>query len=77
MNVRGPLIDKQYFSDEKIVAGAVVGGVTLNHLAWANALGAPVGLLALQGAHDFVKMTSLHQLCLQAQMQTALLSVPK
>jgi sugar/nucleoside kinase (ribokinase family) len=41
--------DKQYFSDEKFQSGSVVGGVTLNHLAWARALGAPTGLMALQG----------------------------
>ena len=33
----------------KVVEGTVVGGVTLNHLSWAAALGAPTGLLALQG----------------------------
>ena len=31
----------------KVVEGTVVGGVTLNHLSWAAALGAPTGLLAL------------------------------
>lgn len=41
--------EKGYFSDESISCGTVVGGVTLNHLSWARALGAPTGLLALQG----------------------------
>lgn len=41
--------EKAYFSDEGITCGTVVGGVTLNHLSWARALGAPTGLLALQG----------------------------
>jgi len=27
----------------------MVGGVTLNHLCWARALGCPSGLMALQG----------------------------
>ena len=39
---------KGYFQDPtKVVEGTVVGGVTLNHLSWAAALGAPTGLLAL------------------------------
>ena len=42
--------EKGFFaSPTKIVEGSVVGGVTLNHLAWAAALGVPCGLLALQG----------------------------
>ena len=41
---------KGYFQNPtKVVEGTVVGGVTLNHLSWAAALGAPTGLLALQG----------------------------
>ena len=44
---------KGYFQDPtKVVEGTVVGGVTLNHLCWAAALGAPTGLLALQGNDD-------------------------
>ena len=44
---------KGYFQDPtKVVEGTVVGGVTLNHLSWAAALGAPTGLLALQGDDD-------------------------
>lgn len=27
----------------------IVGGVTLNHLCWARALGCPTALMALQG----------------------------
>ncbi|KAA0175640.1 hypothetical protein FNF27_02722 [Cafeteria roenbergensis] len=41
--------DKGYFADPKVLSGSVVGGVTLNHLAWARLLGAPTGLLASQG----------------------------
>jgi hypothetical protein len=39
----------------------VVGGVTLNHLAWAAALGVPCGLLALQVTTDnrYKRSTSL------------------
>ena len=36
---------KGYFASE----GEVIGGVTLNHLAWATALGVPTALAALQG----------------------------
>ena len=44
---------KGYFQNPtKVVEGTVVGGVTLNHLSWAAALGAPTGLLALQGDDD-------------------------
>jgi D-arabinose 5-phosphate isomerase GutQ/sugar/nucleoside kinase (ribokinase family) len=42
--------DKTYFANEVMVSNTVVGGVTLNHLAWARALGVPTGLMALQGA---------------------------
>lgn len=41
--------DKEYFSNVNICTGRIVGGVTLNHLAWARALGCPTSLLALQG----------------------------
>lgn len=44
--------DKAYFAQEKFMAGSVVGGVTLNHLAWARMLGAPTGLMALQGTDE-------------------------
>lgn len=44
--------DKTYFAAEKFLADTVVGGVTLNHLAWARALGAPTALAALQGEDD-------------------------
>lgn len=43
--------EKGYFqSPTRIVEGSVVGGVTVNHLAWASMLGVPTGLLALQGS---------------------------
>ena len=42
--------DKTYFANEVMVSDTVVGGVTLNHLSWARALGVPTGLLAFQGA---------------------------
>jgi sugar/nucleoside kinase (ribokinase family) len=42
--------DKQYYDAETCSTDVVVGGVTLNHLSWARALGAPSGLMALQGA---------------------------
>ena len=41
--------DKQYFAHEQLVSSEVVGGVTLNHLSWARALGVPTALMALQG----------------------------
>lgn len=41
--------EKQYFAAESCVTEAVVGGVTLNHLSWARALGAPTGGMFLQG----------------------------
>lgn len=44
--------DKGYFSGESPLVDTVVGGVTLNHLCWARALGAPTGLMALQGTDD-------------------------
>jgi hypothetical protein len=31
--------DKQYYAAETCVTESVVGGVTLNHLSWARALG--------------------------------------
>jgi len=43
---------KGYFLDESICSARVVGGVTLNHLVWARALGTPTGLLALQGTDE-------------------------
>lgn len=42
---------KGYFADpRKAVEDTVVGGVTLNHLGWAQVLGVPTALLALQGS---------------------------
>ncbi|XP_062508700.1 uncharacterized protein LOC134184942 isoform X2 [Corticium candelabrum] len=42
--------EKGYFaSSERILERSLVGGVTLNHLAWAALLGVPASLLALQG----------------------------
>lgn len=41
--------DKQYYAAETCSTDVVVGGVTLNHGSWARALGAPFGLMALQG----------------------------
>ena len=41
--------DKAYYANERIVDKEIVGGVTLNHLAWARLAGAPTGLLALEG----------------------------
>ncbi len=48
--VAGPE-EKTYilFNDEGAVVKEVVGGVTLNHLAWANLLGLPTGLFGFQG----------------------------
>ena len=43
---------KGYFASE----GEVVGGVTLNHLSWAAALGVPTGLAALQGEDEAGRM---------------------
>eukprot|EP00462_Mataza_sp_D1_P021607 CAMPEP_0175128752 /NCGR_PEP_ID=MMETSP0087-20121206/5101_1 /TAXON_ID=136419 /ORGANISM="Unknown Unknown, Strain D1" /LENGTH=584 /DNA_ID=CAMNT_0016410845 /DNA_START=47 /DNA_END=1801 /DNA_ORIENTATION=+ len=49
--------EKGYFeSPTKIVEDSVVGGVTVNHLAWAKMLGVPTGLLALQGNDSSGKM---------------------
>ena len=45
--------DKQYFAHEKLISNTVVGGVTLNHLAWARTLGVPSALLALQGVDEY------------------------
>lgn len=36
-------------NDEDTVFKEVIGGVTLNHLAWANLLGVPTGLFGFQG----------------------------
>jgi len=48
---------KVYFADpRKVTEGTVVGGVTLNHLAWARMMGAPTALLALQGDDDYGEM---------------------
>ena len=44
--------DKQYFALESLTSASVVGGVTLNHLAWARELGVPTALLALQGEDE-------------------------
>jgi hypothetical protein len=44
--------EKQYFAEENICSSRMVGGVTLNHLVWARTLGAPTGLMALQGADE-------------------------
>lgn len=45
---------KGFFSDRvNPLADVVAGGVTLNHLAWAAALGAPTSLLALQGTDAY------------------------
>eukprot|EP01059_Diplonema_ambulator_P016642 TRINITY_DN2832_c0_g3_i1.p1 TRINITY_DN2832_c0_g3~~TRINITY_DN2832_c0_g3_i1.p1 ORF type:complete len:368 (+),score=75.42 TRINITY_DN2832_c0_g3_i1:83-1105(+) len=41
--------EKGYFSSTKVVDGALVGGVTLNHLAWAGTFGIKTALLARQG----------------------------
>ncbi|XP_065826108.1 uncharacterized protein [Oscarella lobularis] len=42
--------EKGFFADpNRILEDSVVGGVTLNHLAWAALLGVPSGLLGLQG----------------------------
>lgn len=43
---------KGFFLEENVCSARVVGGVTLNHLVWARALGTPTGLLALQGTDD-------------------------
>ena len=43
---------KGYFASE----GEVVGGVTLNHLSWAAALGVPTALAALQGEDEAGRM---------------------
>ena len=43
---------KGYFAAE----GEVVGGVTLNHLSWAQALGVPTALAALQGEDEAGRM---------------------
>lgn len=40
--------EKGYFASD----GEVVGGVTLNHLSWARALGVPTALAALQGEDE-------------------------
>ena len=40
---------KGYFSDDRRLGYSSVGGVTLNHLAWARLLGVPAALLAVQG----------------------------
>lgn len=37
------------FNDEGEIVKEVIGGVTLNHLAWANLLGLPTGLFGFQG----------------------------
>jgi arabinose-5-phosphate isomerase len=37
------------FNDEGRIVKEVIGGVTLNHLAWANLLGLPTGLFGFQG----------------------------
>lgn len=37
------------FNDQGDIVKEVIGGVTLNHLAWANLLGLPTGLFGFQG----------------------------
>jgi sugar/nucleoside kinase (ribokinase family) len=45
--------EKGYFEDpEVLVSARIVGGVTLNHLAWASTFGTPTGLFAFQGDDD-------------------------
>ena len=45
--------EKGFFhSPTRILEDSIVGGVTLNHLAWAAELGVPTSLLALQGDDD-------------------------
>jgi sugar/nucleoside kinase (ribokinase family) len=45
--------EKGYFEDPEVLVDArIVGGVTLNHLAWASAFGTPTGLFAFQGDDD-------------------------
>jgi D-arabinose 5-phosphate isomerase GutQ/sugar/nucleoside kinase (ribokinase family) len=45
--------EKGYFADtRRTLEKSVVGGVTLNHLAWASLLGVPCGLMTLQGDDD-------------------------
>lgn len=47
---------KGFFADRfRPLANTVVGGVTLNHLAWAHALGAKSGLIALQVGSQSVR----------------------
>ncbi len=47
--------DKQYYAAETCMTDAVVGGVTLNHLSWARALGECVSRAA---AHPAVRRGS-------------------
>ena len=48
---------KSYFdSNVSIPEASLVGGVTLNHLAWAQKFHVPTGLLALQGTDSHGKM---------------------
>ena len=44
------------FNDEGDIVKEVIGGVTLNHLAWANLLGLPTGLFGFQGDDRYGKM---------------------
>ncbi|MBM3264451.1 MAG: SIS domain-containing protein [candidate division Zixibacteria bacterium] len=44
------------FNDEANVVKEVIGGVTLNHLAWANLLGVPSGLFGFQGDDRYGNM---------------------
>jgi sugar/nucleoside kinase (ribokinase family)/D-arabinose 5-phosphate isomerase GutQ len=45
--------EKGYFANpKKHLESEVVGGVTLNHLAWARVLGVPTALFALQGEDE-------------------------
>ncbi len=52
---------KGYFANlNELEEATVVGGVTLNHLAWASLLGVPTALIALQGEDDagkFIRKT--------------------
>eukprot|EP00117_Sycon_ciliatum_P041725 scpid61268/ scgid4977/ Arabinose 5-phosphate isomerase KdsD; Pa-KdsD len=49
--------EKGFFQDPtKVLEAEYVGGVTLNHLCWAQLLGTPTGLLALQGTDHHGKL---------------------
>lgn len=44
------------FNDDGDIVKEVIGGVTLNHLAWANMLGLPTGLFGFQGDDRYGRM---------------------